>query len=352
MESVELTHLGSLSQAIEHLRAHRVDVLLLDLTLPESSGLQTVYRILEHAADVPVVVLTGANDGELAINAVKAGVQDYLIKGDTDSEWLLRCMRYAIERKRGEQALAKKNEQLEESNQNLRQLAFAMTHDLQTPLASLTGAVDVLRSNISGGERTDSAVVSNDASSECERWLDRVDSAAARMTDMLDNLLEYAKAGAVTVECQPVSLRDVVERVVQETSSMAAGRGIAINIQFDDVTVSADAPSLHRILANLLGNAVKFSPHGAAIDITTVPCDPAVQLRIADHGPGIPPDKIEYLYLPFKRLNHQQPGTGLGLSIARRLAEAIGGRAWLESDGRSGVAACVELQRHAAGDRE
>ena len=347
MEHLELLHFQTLTLAIEYIRANHVDVLLLDLTLPESTGLQTVYRVLEHAADIPVVVLTGANDGDLAINAVKAGVQDYLIKGDTDSDWLLRCIRYAMERKRGEQTLNRKNEQLEESNRNLRQLAFAMTHDLQSPLASLTGAVDVLRRNLQDSAAAPSADDMNAGAAEREQWLQRVDSAATRMTDMLDSLLEYAKAGTAEMECGPRSLRTIVSDAIAELSGPALKRNITIHADFEDVSVSADAPSLYRVIANLLGNALKFSPDGSTIDVTAISDETSARLRIADHGPGVPPEKIEQLYLPFKRLDHKQPGTGLGLPIARRLAEAMGGSAWLKSDGASGTIAYVELPRAA-----
>jgi len=94
-----------LSAARERLISENVDVILLDLMLPDSRGLQTFDKIRAEASDVPIVILSGLEDEELGIEAVRNGAQDYLVKGEMDSNILARTLRYAIERKRGEEAL-------------------------------------------------------------------------------------------------------------------------------------------------------------------------------------------------------------------------------------------------------
>jgi PleD family two-component response regulator len=94
-----------LKEALEQLAHERFEVILLDLSLPDSQGLETLRRVQAHAAAVPIVVLTGLEDEELALQALHEGAQDYLVKGQVDSSGLVRALRYAMERKRGEQAL-------------------------------------------------------------------------------------------------------------------------------------------------------------------------------------------------------------------------------------------------------
>ena len=120
----------SVADCLKHVAENRPDVILLDLTLPDSEGLETVSRVLVEAGDVPVIVLTGHEDEELAVDAVHTGAQDFLIKGQVDAELLRRSIRYAIERKRFElerQHANAKNvelfESLQQSEQRFRQLA-------------------------------------------------------------------------------------------------------------------------------------------------------------------------------------------------------------------------------------
>ena len=103
--NTELTHVGRMSEAEKHLAEHAVDIILLDLGLPDAQGLEAVRRAHAAAPRVPLVVLTGLDDESLAAQALQEGAQDYLIKGQIETRGLLRALRYAIERKTMEEAL-------------------------------------------------------------------------------------------------------------------------------------------------------------------------------------------------------------------------------------------------------
>ena len=109
----ELTHIQSLSEAIVQLAEHNFDAILLDLFLPDSQGLETVERILSAAPALPIIVLTGLKDESTGIQAVRKGAQDYLIKGQTNSDLLIRAINYSTERKRVEEELRKARDELE-----------------------------------------------------------------------------------------------------------------------------------------------------------------------------------------------------------------------------------------------
>jgi signal transduction histidine kinase len=104
---------GSLRESVDHLKNNHIDATLLDLSLPDSSGLETVQRFRGICADMPVVVLTGMYDEKTGVEAVRMGVQDYLVKGQADGRLIARAVRYAIERKRTEQEIQKAKDELE-----------------------------------------------------------------------------------------------------------------------------------------------------------------------------------------------------------------------------------------------
>jgi DNA-binding response OmpR family regulator len=108
-----LTHVKRLSEAEQYLAVHLVDIILLDLGLPDTQGLAAVRRTRAAAPHVPVVVLTGMDDQTLAANALREGAQDYLIKGEIEARGLRRALRYAIERKALEEALFAEKERVE-----------------------------------------------------------------------------------------------------------------------------------------------------------------------------------------------------------------------------------------------
>ena len=110
VDDLHLNFAGSLHEAIDHFQGNHVDAMLLDLTLPDSSGLETVRRIHQHDPDIPIVVLTGLKDENMGVEALRLGAQDYLVKGSVDGRLIVRAIRYAIERKRAEEALRKSEE--------------------------------------------------------------------------------------------------------------------------------------------------------------------------------------------------------------------------------------------------
>jgi signal transduction histidine kinase len=179
---------------------------------------------------------------------------------------------------------------------------------------------------------------------ECRRWLDRVESAAVRAIAMLDDLMLFAKAGDDTIRAEPVSLGDALNDVRDDLGAAAEGSGVLLQVQDASISVMAEEVGLRRLISNLVGNAIKYSPAGAQVHVTTDRIDGTVRVNVRDNGPGIPPEQLEKVMLPFRRLRTDKPGTGLGLSIAKRYAECYGGRLWLESDGKNGTTAVLELK--------
>ncbi|HEX5057361.1 MAG TPA: ATP-binding protein [Gammaproteobacteria bacterium] len=311
-----IVHKESLGAGIEEVLSHHFDLVILDLGLPESQGLDTLSRFIAHCSNVPIVVLTTNEDLQLSVKAIKAGAQDFLVKGDITPNTLARALRYSIER------FEVLNE-LEEKNKSLNTFAIAASHDLKTPLRNILLIIDFFRSDF--GDKLPPEGVES---------LDRIRDAGTRLHGLIDSLMEFMKAETKVVNAASVS----VELCAREALSLLS---FAIEQTHAEVTVDPGLPRvianeglLIRVFQNLIGNALKYikgrAPKiriGAREDLNEV------IVYVADNGIGIATQYYERIFEPLKRLHTQQeyPGSGIGLAICKRIVAAHGGRIWVES---------------------
>jgi len=163
----ELEHFDRLSTGLEHLVQMEIDLILLDLNLPDSQGLDTFVKAHAKAQVIPVIVLTGLEDENLAIKSISKGAQDYLVKGQIDSGLLIRAIHYAVERHRLRSRLKKANQKIleqqkelidEERLKVLLQMAGATAHELNQPLMVLLGNIELLEMYKSDPEKLSDCV--------------------------------------------------------------------------------------------------------------------------------------------------------------------------------------------------
>jgi PAS domain S-box-containing protein len=213
-----------------------------------------------------------------------------------------------------------------------------VSHELRAPLTSIYGfAETLLRDDVSFADE------------ERRTFLSYIASEAQRLTGIVDALLSVARleAGDLQVHLAPTDLRDVVTDVVSSAQrEVVNGRRFVIDVPEEPLDASADREKVHQILANLVDNAVKFSPQGATVTVAARRTDDAVQVRVADEGAGVPAGEQERIFRKFYRADAAGPatgGTGVGLFIARGLASAMGGRLWIDSETGRGASFVFEL---------
>ena len=208
-------------------------------------------------------------------------------------------------------------EPLAESERARTALLNAVSHDLRTPIASAKAAV--------------SSLLADDVAwSEADRreLLASADDSLDRLTDLVTNLLDLSRlqAGVLPVLVAPVGLDDVVARALDHVAPDDAP--IDVDVPADLPEVLADAGLLERVIANLVQNALRYSPADARVTITGSAHAGLVELRVIDRGPGIAPPTPTPCSPPFQRRDDAPTdgaGVGLGLAIARGFAEAMGG---------------------------
>jgi two-component system sensor histidine kinase KdpD len=224
---------------------------------------------------------------------------------------------------------------LAEADRMRTALLAAVSHDLRTPLASLNAALSSLASSDVDWSAVDRAEL-----------LDSARRSLARLNRLVENLLDMSRlqAGALAVHMQPVALEDAVAAALDE----AAPASFAVHVELpnDLSTVDADQPLLERVLANLLANALRYSPKDRPPLLTASQFGDRIEVRLIDHGPGISARDLEQVFLPFQRLgdNDNTTGVGLGLALARGLTEAMSGALVPEETPGGGLTMVVQLR--------
>ncbi|HYR07469.1 MAG TPA: hybrid sensor histidine kinase/response regulator [Longimicrobium sp.] len=322
----DLVHASRLSEALDQVRDAPADVVLLDLSLPDAHGMETVTRMLQAAPHVPIIVLTGLTDETVAIAAVQAGAQDYLVKGSVDGGTLARAIRYAMERKRleTERATLLRNEQearaAAEAAVNARdEVLRIVAHDIGNSLSAVKIHAMVLERTLPAGD------------GEARKRTEAIRHLTQQMDRLRQDLLDVAaiEAGRLSFEPGETALAEVVDDVLGTVAGMAGEKALQVEscVSPELPAVWADRERLHQVLGNLVGNAVKFTPAEGRIRVSAVREEDEVRVAVEDTGPGIPTEHLENVFDRFwQARSTRRAGAGLGLAIARGVVEAHGGR--------------------------
>ncbi|MBD2731667.1 hybrid sensor histidine kinase/response regulator [Nostoc sp. FACHB-892] len=347
-----LVHVTRLGEALQELSQSNYDVILLDLTLPDSQGLSSLPPLIGQAPSIPIVVLTNTNDEELAIEAVRQGAQDYLVKRQVNVDVLVRSLRYAIERKQVLESLRTVNETLQtrveertaelvkanELNQFKSEFVSMLSHDIRNPLNTILLAAGLLQNQ---DERLTKEKKLN--------HLQMIRSAIKNMAQLLDEVtfIGRADSGRLGYELICLDLEAFCRQMVEEVRLMANEKHLTLVFtSFGKLDEALwDESLLRHILGNLLSNAIKYSLPGGIVRFEVIAQEKTVTFRIQDWGIGIPQEDQKRLFQPFRRADNVGaiPGTGLGLAITKKCVDAHGGEIVVNSQVGVGTTFTVTL---------
>lgn len=326
LNQFQLTHVERLRSATHRLSKETFDIILLDLGLPDSQGLDALIAVNTQAPHLPVVILTGLGDEKLAFQAVQQGAQDYLVKGQVTAEVLVRTIRYAIERKRAEEALKQAKAAAEAGNRAKSKFLASMSHELRTPLNVILGFTQILNQDHSLNPKQ-------------KEHLDIILRSGEHLLSLINDILDMSKieAGRTKVTLNHFDLYGLLNILEEMFQLRAQSKGL--QLIFDRATdvpqyVQTDESKLRQVLINLLSNAVKFTLEGNVtlrVSFTphpTLRTSPTLHFEIEDTGPGIAPTELNNLFEAFMQTQtgrQMGQGTGLGLAISQQLVRLLEG---------------------------
>ena len=310
-----------------------VDIVLLDLGLPDSSGLETLDRMLETEARPPVVVLTGLDDERTGVDAVEQGAQDYLVKADLTPRLLQQTLRYAMQRARQQQQLRQRNEQLQQRNAELALLNQVVRHDIRNDVSVI----------LAWGE-TLGAHVEDDG----KKYLDRMLDAGEHITTITETVGDFLNVleSDGDPELQPIDLAGVLDDEVEKAQSAHDDAEITLAGDHEGGLQVAATELLSSVFRNLLNNAVTHNDKATpAVSVRVEEHDDTAVVRVADNGPGIPDNQKDEVF-GRGEMGLESSGSGIGLYLVDTLVEMYSGDVVLADNDTEGSVFTVTLQKY------
>jgi signal transduction histidine kinase len=348
----EVEQASSAEEALERLRhAPLPDALVLDFHLPGMDGV-TLLRTLRERCGVrmpAVIVFTGSGSERVAVEAMKSGAHDYLLKEGFSPERLRHSLHNAVEAMRMVRELEERRAQAERAERAAREALavrdefFAIaTHDLKGPLQSILLSTQLLRRQLPVDARSPGV----------ESRLEQILRGAQRMGDLIDHFLAVTRGGERPLIRSLVDLFALLRTKVRELGPLASSHPVQMHIDGTDFLGQWDEASLERVLDNLLSNAVKYSPGGGTIHVwlseESAGPEGWIRLCVEDQGLGIPKADLPHIFERFHRggnVDAAIAGSGVGLASAHRLVAMHGGTLSVKSEEGKGSAFTVRLPR-------
>jgi signal transduction histidine kinase len=324
------------AEALAAMRERSYDLLLADLQMPGTNGIDLMKSAQLIDPTLVAVIMTGHGALETAIAAMKAGALDYIqkpIKLTTTLPVLERALavrQLRIEKKRLEENVRERTEELKIANRELEAFSYSVSHDLRSPLRAVSVFTQSLLADHAGS-----------LSDEGRRLLQNVNAGAAHMDRLITDLLRLSQLNRQALHKQPMRFGEVAQKVIADMANERAGRDIEFVVA-DFPTWQVDQGLMQQVFVNLISNAIKFSRErekarieiGYRMDGNTLVC------FVKDNGVGFNMKYMNKLFGVFQRLHSadQFEGTGVGLSIVRRIVERHGGKVWVDGEQDQGAA--------------
>jgi signal transduction histidine kinase len=310
---------------------------LLDLTLPDCTGAETIARVHAAAPTMPIVILTGVDDEAISRDGVKSGAQDYLVKGLFDGGLLSKSLFYAIERARFREDLMKARDEALQAAKLKSEFLAIISHEMRTPMNAIVGPVEILLDTPLDEEQIELATTALIGS--------------RTMLALINDILDYSRLAGGELKMREVAfeLSETLDALLGDLTEQAREKGLAITIRNEalrPLLLAGDPARLGQVLVNLVGNAIKFTEKGeislGVICEAETPVEASLRFTVTDTGIGIPHHvEKKRLFAPFSQADssstRKHGGSGLGLAIAAQIVERMRGEIGVDSTPGNGA---------------
>jgi signal transduction histidine kinase len=316
---------GDVAQTIDEftrlVRQNSYDVILADYKLPDWNGMESVEILRREGVDIPVILVTGALGELTAVECIKQGAADYVLKDQMAR--LPESVRRALREKKLRADHQQAQLELARSNRDLEQFAYVASHDLQEPLRMVATYTQLLAERYRGK-----------LDENADKYIHYAVDGALRMQKLVQDLLAFSRVGRQGMAAHSTDCNVVLQAALLNLEAAMQESGTVVNRDPLPV-VMADAAQLALVFQNLIANAIKFRASVApTIQVRTEATTKEWIFSVEDNGIGIAPDQAENVFVIFRRLHTREEysGNGIGLSICKKIIEHHGGRIWVESE--------------------
>jgi two-component system sensor histidine kinase/response regulator len=328
---------GTLADA-RSLYEQNPDLLVLDLRLPDGSGLELMRELQKRGPTPPILFMTARGDMTTRLECFHQGAQDYLVKPFAAAELLARA-KVQLRIKKSYDDLLRRNYELELIARARQDMGDMIVHDLKAPLSSIKGTLDLIAAQ---------GLISENGYA---KLLQNAGSAADFMLLMINDLLDVGQAleAGLKTETAPFEIPLLFEKLSALFSGRCRQTGVELRFRVaaDTRLIASDQNLLYRVAANLIANAIKVSKRDALVEIETQLVDGRLRLVVMDRGRGVADAEKQLIFEKYvtgaRKLKELESGTGLGLAFCRVAALSLKGRIWVEDRDGGGSRFILEL---------
>jgi signal transduction histidine kinase len=371
IEQVEAT---TAAEAITILAKSSFDCAFIDY-YPDQEGLMLVRTLRAAGVKIPLIILTGQGDEQIAVESMKAGASDYLSKSKLAADRLAYVLKNAVRVYRAElqvnqayeelqqtnKLLLRQNEELKKQQQQIKvqnlellkasrlksQFLATMSHELRTPMNAIIGFSQVLLRQSKG-----------DLNSHQRNMVDRILSNSKNLLYLVNDILDLSKieAGRLELKPEPCDLLQLLDATVSQLRTLAEEKNLSIRVEstLPHSRAFNDSMRVRQVLLNLISNAIKFTDQGEILIQISEPYTDRIAIIVKDPGIGIAAADLDYIFEVFQQVDQtttrHYSGTGLGLAITRALVEMMGGEVSVESQVGQGSTFRVDVPRYVQAD--
>jgi len=333
LDKFNLITKSSLSEGLEEVLQNKTNIILLDLMLPDASGLGTVTILLEKVRDIPIIVLTGRVDEELAIRTLKLGVQDYIIKGNIDSYVIERSITFALERHNVKKEIRGKERLVREALYHTKFYEDIFIHNVNNTFQGILSATELCSMQLDKLNESDHQNLSNNIKDLLRIIKDQI----LEGTNLISNIRKLTQIEEKNIELEPININIILDQLIKKLKNNFVKHQIDIKIISPDITPFVNANNLlNDAFENILNNAVRHNQNQIIeiiikISKTVDNNISFIKIEFIDNGSGIENSRRKTIFSREYIDTNFVGGLGLGLSLTNKIIESYQGKIWIES---------------------